>query len=133
MGLITALWLVPLLAVVIVCAVLVLLRRRAVMTPAGSARRQYWRSVLVLGGTVTAVRVGICWDLTYRAFSRTESLSEVPFIALLMPEYLLAPGDPATPTGMWALTAALVVGSFVIVSAMALLIWRYMRASGPSG
>jgi hypothetical protein len=111
---------------VIVCAVLVLLRRKAMAIPAGSAR-QYWWSVLVFVGFITVVRIGICWWATYRAFIHRESLSAVPLIALLMPEYLLTPGDPATPTGTWALTAALVIGTFVAVSLLALFIWRCGR------
>ena len=95
--------------------------------PLPSARRRYWLSVLLFGGVVAVVRVVICWNLAYRAFSRTESLSEVPLIALLTPEYLLTPGDPSTPEGMWALTAALVVGTFIGVSVMALVVWGFAR------
>jgi hypothetical protein len=45
-------------------------------------------------------------------------------MALLMPEFLVVPGDPATPAGMWELTAALIVGSFSGVSVLALLVWK---------
>ena len=86
MTILTALWLVPLVALVVVCAVLLLLWRRAMAVQAGSARRRYSRSVLTLVALVAVVRVGICWFLTYRAFVHRESLSEVPVIALLMPE-----------------------------------------------
>jgi hypothetical protein len=41
-----------------------------------------------------------------------------------MPEYLLIPGDPSPPGGMWMLTAALVIGSFVGVLVLALVVWR---------
>jgi len=124
MGILTPLWLVPLIAVVVLSAALVLIRRKSMMVPARSARRRYWRSVVVMCGIATVVRVGICWSLTYRAFVHRESLSEVPLIGLLLPEYLVIPGDPSTPTGMWALTGALVVGSLVMVSAWAVMVWR---------
>ena len=110
----------------IVSGVLILIRRRAVATSTGSAPRHYWRSVLVVAGVVTVLRVGICWYLTYRAFSHYESLSEIPLIVLLMPEYLLTPGDPATPQGMWCLTAALVIGTFVMVTLLALVVWSFV-------
>jgi len=130
MDLLTTLWLMPVLGVVIVVGVIISIRRTAASIPTSSTRRWYWRAVLVLGGVVTAVRVAICWYLTYRAYSHHESLSEVPLIALLNPEYLLAPGDPATPAGMWALTAALVAGSFGGVSILALIVWRFSGVGG---
>ena len=129
MTILSALWLVPLAAFVLVCVVLILLWRRATVIQAGAARRRYWLSVLVLIGVVAVVRVVICWNLAYRAFRHTEKLSEVPLIALLMPEYLLTPGDPSTPEGMWALTAALVVGTSIGISVMALVVWGSRRAS----
>lgn len=129
MGILTALWVVPLVVFAIMSGVLVLFRRRALAFPAGVARRRYWRSVLVLAGLVAAIRVGICWNLTYRAFTHQESLSEVPLIILLLPEYLLTPGDPSTPEGMWALTGSLVAGSFVWISILALVVWTAVGAA----
>src|SRR5437763_5901435 len=102
MTILSTLWLLPLLSLVVLFLLLVSLRHCVLAAPRPSAKRLYWRSVLVLGGVVTAVRVAICWYLTYRTFSHNERLSEVPLIALLMPEYLLAPGDLASPAGMWA-------------------------------
>ena len=130
MGIVTALWLVPLVALVIAFGFLILLHRRAPVTTA-SAHPRYWISVLVLGGVVAIVRVGICWWVTYRAFIHQESVDEIPFIALLMPEYLIVPGDPASPEGMWALTAALVIGSFAAVVLMAWFVWRFALPVGP--
>ena len=127
MGIVTAVWLVPLFALLVVCAVLVLLRRRAGANPAESARRRYWWSVLVLVAMITVVRVGICWWAAYMAFRHTESLSEIPVIALEMPEYMLTPGDPSTPEGMWALTGTLVIGTSVGVSVLALVVWGFAR------
>ena len=124
MDLLTTLWFIPLVAVVIIFAVLIGIRRTAFGSSASSERR-YWQLVLLVGAIVAALRVGICWFLTYRAFLHRESLSEVPLIGLLMPEYLLAPGDPAAPAGMWALTGALVIGSFAGVSVLAALVWRF--------
>jgi hypothetical protein len=88
-------------------------------------------SVLFLGGVVTAVRVLILWYVTCRAFVHRESLSELPLILLLMPELLVAPGDPVTPRVMWTLAGLLVIGSFVMVSALALLVWKYVARSVP--
>jgi hypothetical protein len=87
--------------------------------------------LLDLGGVLAVVRVGICCWATYRAFIHQESLDEIPLIALLMPEYLITPGDPASPSGMWALTAQLVIGSFVAVSVLALLVCRFGGRAEP--
>ena len=88
-------------------------------------------SVVLDVGPVSGWRCDLCArrDLLVGDVSslrHRESLSELPLIALLMPEYLLTPGDPATPAGMWLLTAALVIGSFCIVSALAAVVWRYI-------
>lgn len=82
-------------------------------------------SVLVVVAVVTVVRVLILWYVTYRAFVHSEHLSELPLIVLLMPELLLAPGDPVSPRGMWALTMLLVVGSALLVLLLAALLWNY--------
>jgi hypothetical protein len=88
-------------------------------------------SVLLVEGVVTVVRVLILWYVTYRAFVHRENLSELPLIVLLMPELLLAPGDAVSPKGMWTLTGLLVVGSALIVSLLAALVWKYYSSPIP--
>jgi hypothetical protein len=121
---ITSVWLTPCLAMVTVCVALVVLGRSALRSRTGSGRRRYWISVLLVEGVVTVVRVLILWYVTYRAFVHKENLSELPLMVLLMPELLLAPGDPVSPRGMWTLTGLLVVGSALIVSLLAALVWK---------
>jgi hypothetical protein len=129
----TTLRLVPFVALVVICGVLVLAGRITVTTDTGSARRRYWISVVRLAVVVGFVR-GLCFcDITYRAFVRRESLSELPLIVLLCPELLVTPTDPVTPAGLWVLTGALVIGSFAMVSALAFVIWRYFGRAGTEG
>ena len=89
MGLITALWLVPLLALVIVLGFSFFFEA-GLSGVEPDQRRRYWLFVIILGRVVTVIRVGICWWDTYRAFIRQESLSGLPLLALLMPEFACA-------------------------------------------
>ena len=92
-------------------------------------------SVMLVGGGVALVRVVILWYVTYRQWSGNESLFELPLIILLFPELLVMPNNRPTAANMWVSTGILVVGSFAVVSALALLVWIYvawgtMRQSG---